>query len=144
MGDFNAILAPDLARPSAPKYFLAELKAWAQALGVDEVSRWKHPTERAYSCFSTTHKTTSRIDLAFANPSLMSDILEAVYLPSGLSDHNPLKLTICSRGLRTSALRRLGHHWIAHPEIVDKIPPPHRILGAQLRVLIVRGHKGCL
>lgn len=77
MGIFNAILAPDLDKPSPPKHFSTELIAWARAMGVEEIWRWKHPNDRSHSCFSTTYKMASQIDLAFANPTLISDVLDA-------------------------------------------------------------------
>lgn len=122
MGDFNAILAPDLDRPVPPKQCFTDLSTWAQAMGVTEVWRWKHPSNRAYSCFSATYKTSSRIDLAFANPAMMLKVLDARYLPSGLSDHCPL-LNICSPTSRTSALWCLGTHWLSHPDLTNTIPP---------------------
>lgn len=49
-------------------------------------------TQRVYSCYSASYKTSSRIDLAFADPALSADIVEATYLPSGLSDPFPFTL----------------------------------------------------
>lgn len=54
MGDFNAIMAPDLDRPVPPKQYSTDLFTWAQIMGITEVWRWKHPETRAYSCFSAT------------------------------------------------------------------------------------------
>lgn len=100
-----------------------DLLTWAQAMGVNEVWRWKHPTVRAYSCFSTIYKTTNRIDLAFANPTMMSDVTDAMYLPSGLSYHCPLLLNIRFPSSRTSTSWRLGTHWLSHADLTNTILP---------------------
>lgn len=65
MGDFNATLSSDLDRPIPPKHHNKDLLVWAQTMGLEEIWRWKYPTTRLYSCFSTSYKTASRIDLAF-------------------------------------------------------------------------------
>lgn len=123
IGDFNAIISPDMDRPVPPKNHSTDLLTWAQAMGLEEIWRWRHPACRAYSCFSASHKTASRIDLAFSNPALLADVVEATYLPSGLSDHSPLVVEFCSPAYRDAALWRLGAHWISHPEVTDIIPP---------------------
>ncbi|PIO25632.1 hypothetical protein AB205_0132850 [Aquarana catesbeiana] len=76
-----------------------------------------------YSCFSTTFKTSSRIDLAFANAALLACIQEASYLPSGLSDHHPLKLTIRTTRSQRKALWRLQPHWINNEAVHDRVSP---------------------
>lgn len=81
MGDFNATLSRDLDRPSAQSTFNSDLGTWAQATDLQEAWRWLHPHDRMYSCFSTTFKTSSRIDLAFANAALLASIREAVTFP---------------------------------------------------------------
>lgn len=73
--------------------------------------------------FSSTYKTASRIDLAFAKPTMMSNVLGASYLPSGLLDHCPLAPSIRSPCSHNSALWRLGYHWVTHPDLADTIPP---------------------
>lgn len=123
MGDFNAIMSPVLDRPTPPKNHCTDLSAWAQAVGLEEIWRWKHPATKHYSCFSASHKTASRIDLAFSNTPLLADVLEASYLPSGLSDHSPLVVALRSPACRSAALWRLGAHWVSHPELTEKIPP---------------------
>lgn len=108
MGDFNTTMTPDLDRPTPSKKHSMELSTWAQAMGLAEIWRWKHPTTRSFSCFSASHKTASHIDLAFSNLSLMADVLEASYLTSGLSDNSPLAVVFRSPASRSTALWRLG------------------------------------
>lgn len=123
MGDFNSTISPDLDRPVPSKNYSSELSIWAQAMGLQEIWRWKHPAIRAYSCFSASHRTASRIDLAFSNSILLTDVIGAKYLPSGLSDHSPLVIELRSPARRDAALWRLGAQWISHPEVADTIPP---------------------
>lgn len=94
MGDFNATLSRDLDRSSPQANYNSDIGTWAHATDFTEVWRWLHPHDRTYSCFSTTFKTLSHIDLSFTNTALLNEIQEACYLSSGLSDHKPLKLTI--------------------------------------------------
>lgn len=124
IGDFNATLSRDLDRPFPQSNFSPELGTWAQATEFTKTWRWLHPQDRTYSCFSTTFKTSSsRIDLAFANAALLNDIQEACYLPSGLSDHNPLKLTIITTRSRNRALWRLQPHWINNESVHARVSP---------------------
>lgn len=124
MRDFNS-LSPDLDRSTAAKSFLGDLSNWALAAGLTETWRWKHghSTVKPYSCFSSTHKSSSRIDLAFANPSFLVDVLEANCLSSRLSDHCPLELVLQTRPCRNGSLWLLGTLWISHPDISGKTPP---------------------
>lgn len=123
MGDFNAIISRELDRPIPPKNHYVDLSVWAQTVGLEEIWRWKHPTSRAYSCFSASHKTASRIDLTFSNPALLADVLEASYLPSGLSDHSPLAVVLRSPAYSNAALWRLGAQWVSHPDLTGTLPP---------------------
>lgn len=54
---------------------------------------------------------------------MRADVLEASYLPSGLSDHSPLAMKLRSPASRSAALWRLGVHWVTHPELTDSLPP---------------------
>lgn len=123
MGDFNATMSPDLDRPTHSKNVSTDLSAWAQAVSLKEIWRCKHPNTRSYSCFLTSYTTASRIDLAFSNPLLLADVIEASYLLSGLSDPCPLAIVLCSPASRNAALWQLGSQWVSHPDLADKILP---------------------
>lgn len=123
MGEFNSTLSRDLDRPSPQTNFNSDLCTWALAMDFTEIWRWLHHQDRTYSCFSTTFKTSSRIDLAFANTTVLNDIQEACYLLSGLSDHNLLKLTIRTTKSCNEALWRIQPHWIYNELVQDRIPP---------------------
>lgn len=96
MGDFNATLSSALGRPPPSKTTSGDLGVWAQAADLTEVWHWKSPSIKAYACFSMPKKTAYHIDLAFANPSLLADVQGVEYLPTSLSDHCPLILTVRS------------------------------------------------
>lgn len=121
IGDLISVLSPKLDRPKPPKQHSADLYNWVQAIGVTEIWRWRNPEKRTYSCFSTSYKTASRIDLAFADPAMLADIAEAAYLPSGLADHSPLSLSIHIPTPRNASLWRLTPQWVLYPEIAEKI-----------------------
>lgn len=120
LGDFNAILAQDLAKPMPPKSFTGDLLNWALSAGVTEVWRWKYPSTKTFSGFSTSYKTSSRIDYAIANPSMLADVLDAAYLPSGLSDHSPLAVTLRTSSSCSSSMWHLGTQWIFQPNIAEQ------------------------
>lgn len=111
MGDFNATVSPDLDRPPPSRNHCADLFAWAQAVCLIEIWRWKHSATRSYSCFSDSYKTVSRKDLAFSNSMMLAHVLEASYrLPSGLSNHSPPDVMFCSPASRSAAVWRLVYH----------------------------------
>lgn len=121
IGDFNSILSPNLDRPRAPKQYSAELYNWAQVTGVIEIWRWKNPEKkRVYSCYSASYKISSQIDLVFADPALLVDIVEATYLPSGLLDHSLLLLSISTPALKNASLWRMAPQWVLYPEKAEK------------------------
>lgn len=73
--------------------------------------------------FATSYKTSSRIELAFANPTMLADIMSADNLPSGLSDHSPLAITLRSHSVCSGSMSQLGANWITHPDISDQTLP---------------------
>lgn len=94
MGDFNAVLdsALDSSNPNTVGSF--DLNNWSAVAGLKELWCWKHPTATSLSHVSTAHRSSARIDLAFGNESLLSFVTDKAYLPGGLSDHNPLFITL--------------------------------------------------
>lgn len=50
LGDFNAVLSPDLDRPHPSKSFAGELSRWALSADLREAWSWKHSTTRSYLC----------------------------------------------------------------------------------------------
>lgn len=73
---------------------LADLNGWASMAGLVELWRWKHPTSRCYYHVSLTHRSAARIDLVFGNNNILKYVESVEYLAGGVSDHNPLSLTL--------------------------------------------------
>ena len=59
--------------------------------------------------------------MAFADSTMLIDIIDAVYLPSGLSDHAPLLVSIRNPTPRNAALWRLSPQWVGYPEMAEKM-----------------------
>lgn len=91
-GDINAILCAALDSSNVSRAASVELAAWADMASLTELWRWKNPTTRSFSYLSKTHKSSSRIDLAFANGPMLQLVRGANYLAGGLSDHTPLSV----------------------------------------------------
>lgn len=71
-----------------------DLSRWASAFHITDVWRHFHPFDREFTCLSTTHRTMSRNDLAFASPDIMWRVVSAEILSRGISDHAPVSVTI--------------------------------------------------
>lgn len=67
---------------------------WAQTFDVTEVWRFKYPQDKMYSRFSSTHRSGSRIDLAFCSRAVLGLVRSVDYLPAGMSDHALLELRV--------------------------------------------------
>ncbi|KAM9294560.1 NACHT, LRR and PYD domains-containing protein 3-like [Gastrophryne carolinensis] len=74
LGDFNMVLDTALDRMGKNPGPKTQLANWAEALGLQELWRRKHPADRAYSCHSVAHKSLSRIDLAFSTPDFLTRV----------------------------------------------------------------------
>lgn len=94
MGDYNAILDGVLDSSNAARAASVDLCSWAAMAGMTEIWRWKHPGTVSYSHLSATHKSSARIDLAFGNDLLLKHVFASEYLSGGVSDHNPLLITL--------------------------------------------------
>lgn len=72
MGHFNSILDCSLDTSNPSRAHNPDLAVWAEAAGLSELWRWKHPAIRQYSFLSHVFHSSSRLDMAFANPNLLS------------------------------------------------------------------------
>ena len=84
--------------------------------------RRMHPSTRAYTCLSTTYRTMSRIDLAFASPELLKRVVDVEILSRGISDHAPVSVTIRLSRVEGVRLLRLSKYWIMDPGIQEEMP----------------------
>lgn len=82
-GDFNAILDGGLDASNPLRLPPTEFLSWVSAALRTELWRWKYPGVRSYSCLSHTHRTASRIDLAFANLLRLNLVHAVTYLAGG-------------------------------------------------------------
>lgn len=122
LGDFNLVPSRELDRLHAsgsPQYGLSQ---WAASFQMSDVWRHFHPSDREYTCLSTSYWTMSRIDLAFASSAMMRRVISAEILSRGISDHAPLSVTIRTSGEVGERVWRLSGGWIADPEIQEAMP----------------------
>lgn len=82
-GDFNAILNATLDSSNSRRVASVELSAWAETAALTKLWRWKNPNTRSFSHLSKMHKSPSRIDLAFANASMLELVRGANYIAGG-------------------------------------------------------------
>lgn len=90
MGDFNMVPSVDLNRLSTSAHDSPELCQWADTFALTDVWRYMYLVTQEYTCHSSTYKTLSRIDLAFASGPALNCVQGVSVLPWGTSDHTPL------------------------------------------------------
>lgn len=99
LGDFNNVVNGHLDRLSItshnhpPRLYTIFGRLLADLTLVDT---WRHryPQDRAFSCFSTTHNSMSRIDLILISRTLLPLLGEVGFNPRVLSDHAPYWITL--------------------------------------------------
>lgn len=98
VGDFNAVL--DSRQDRLPSRAWTEraregrLAQFLEEIGWCDLWRIRNPNNWQYSCYSGTHFTLSRIDLAIGNKKAHPLVNKIEYRPRGISDHSPLKLVV--------------------------------------------------
>lgn len=118
VGDFNNYIHPYYdklhsgtiavdARPTSLARLLGEI-------GLCDLWRLQFPDRRQYSCYSSTHHSLSRIDLAVGSDSIIPLIGVVEYLTRGISDHSPIRvqLKLGRAGELHRKLWRLNPFWI--------------------------------
>lgn len=122
-GDFNAILSAALDSSNVARVASADLSAWAAAASLTELWRWKNPTTKSYSHLSKTHRSSSRIDMAFANAPMLQLVGGASYLAGGISDHTPLSVHISIPSALRGGAWRLNPGWLEVEEVSSHVAP---------------------
>lgn len=89
--------------------------------GLVELWRWKHPNVKGYSHISLSHGSSARIDLAFGNARTLQYVIDVEYLAGGLSDHNPLSLTLSFSTGPTKGGWRLLPSWLQHEQVETQL-----------------------
>ncbi|XP_056408050.1 uncharacterized protein LOC130306231 [Hyla sarda] len=136
-GDFNQVLdaskdkfwgsrAPTPSRPTGLAKLLMEV-------GLFDLWRLHNHSIKQFSCYSTTHGTLSRIDLAVGDGDMASLVSGVEYLARGLSDHSPIRLRIDLTGSAGGVrpLWRLNPFWL-------QLLTTAEIVGVELRDYIAR------
>ena len=62
-GDLNVVLTPALDRYGMASMVSSPLRACTEPYDLVEAWRWKNPNTKAYSCYSATCNTLSRLDM---------------------------------------------------------------------------------
>lgn len=94
VGDFNMAPSPDLDRLHTSGSRPLGLTHWASTFHMTDVWRHFHPSDREFTCLSTTYRTLSRIDLAFALSGLLRRVVSSEILSRGISDHAPVPVSL--------------------------------------------------
>lgn len=121
-GDFNMAPSPEMDRLHASGPQQSSISRWASTFHMTDVWRHFHPSDREYTCLSTTYRFLSRIDLAFASPALMRRVESAEILSRGISDHAPLSVTVRLTDVEGGGVWRLSKYWIMDPDIQEEMP----------------------
>lgn len=94
LGDFNMAPNPEMDRMSSTGHSHPGLADWAELYGLMDAWRWRNPHLRAYTCHLASHRSFSRIALAYVDRSALSKVRDIRILPRGISVHAPLLLTL--------------------------------------------------
>lgn len=112
-GDFNMVQNPSLDRLTSVNNNDSPLQHWASLYGLTDIWRWKFPTDRAYTCHSTSYCNMSRIDLVYVGGGLPPLVHEVSILPRGISDHDPVLFSLRAQTPLSERLWRLSPYWIS-------------------------------
>lgn len=124
MGDFNNYLHPYWDKfhsgTIAPDSRPTSLARVLDEVGLRDIWRLRFPTTRLYSCYSASHHSLSRIDLAVGSDPLLPLVKLVEYLPRGVSDHSPLRvqLSVGSGGGVPRQVWRLNPFWTHFLDVV--------------------------
>uniref|UniRef100_A0A803KGA6 Reverse transcriptase domain-containing protein n=1 Tax=Xenopus tropicalis TaxID=8364 RepID=A0A803KGA6_XENTR len=114
-GDFNTVLNSDFDRLRKVGSHTTEpttnLRLLMEEMSMTEVWRHQHPYDKQFSCFSTSHLVLSRLDMMFANASLLPKIALTRYLPRGISDHAPMLAVLTITNPPTTARWSINPVW---------------------------------
>ena len=123
-GDWNVTLCPTEDRSTRSDKTHSKsrevIHQFAKDLNLRDIWRDRNPGVSAYSCYSATFKTYSRIDLFLVSASLVSRIKDCVYDSILISDHAPNSLVYVDPGrMRDPPKWRFEHRWLQNPEIIS-------------------------
>lgn len=97
-GDFNCVLDPQRDRTTTAdathQHSRNTLKHFIQELNLCDVWRSLNPTSSEFSCYSSTHRSYSRIDYFLVSNGLLSRISDCEYEGIAISDHSPISFRL--------------------------------------------------
>lgn len=125
-GDFNCVLSPSVDRSTGLDqshtrsretihYFIKELN-------LQDIWRELNPQDKAFSCYSSTFQTYSRIDFFLISSELRANIHNCFYDNIVISDHAPSCLVYTDNRLTKDPPRwRFQHKWLQDEDFVKYI-----------------------
>lgn len=97
-GDYNLVMDTTLDRSSQsiprPSKSVQTIQSFIDIHKLIDPWRFKHPTKRDYSFYSSVHNSFSRIDFFLVDPYLLNIITECKYDPIIISDHAPVSIKV--------------------------------------------------
>lgn len=121
VGDFNMLPSPALDKLASGIVADSPLSKWASLYGLTDVWRWKHPTDRAFTCQSASYCTLSRIDLIYASGGILPKVTKTKIPPRDISHHAPMLCCLQTSTPHSERVWRLSRFWISDPTIGFKI-----------------------
>lgn len=112
LGHFNLVPDSGIDRMSSMGQSCSGLVAWVDTYGLTGVWRWRNPRTQAFTCYSVSHRTFSRID------PVLPRVMDIKILPREISDHAPLLLTLDLPVAPTDRLWRLSRFWVSVSDTV--------------------------
>lgn len=117
LGDFNNVLDPAIDRlnTSTTEPMASHPTRFARLLSdFNLVDAWRtrNPADKRFSCFSTSHRAMSRIDLILVSKVLLPRLLDAGFSPRSLSDHCPYWAMLSVPHNRPPTSWRLNPFWL--------------------------------
>lgn len=125
-GDFNCTLNPELDRSSGVDNSHTKsrqtIQHFMEELNLIDIWRDMNPKGLKYSCYSSTHKSYSRIDYFLVSANLRHKIKDCHYDSILISDHAPNSLIYEDLSLRRDPPRwRLKQKWLLDSEFTSFI-----------------------
>lgn len=122
VGDFNTWLDPGLDKHPPPgiqaPHRVTPLARLLQELGWLDLWRHRNPAIKQFSCFSKTHGSLSRIDLAVGNSAMLPSVSDISYKPRCVSDHSymVINLIVTQASTLPKAPWKFNAFWLTSPE----------------------------
>ena len=109
VGDFNTLLTP--MNRSTKQKISKETQTLNDTIDLIGIYRTFHPKTMNFTCFSSTHRTFSRIDHILGHKSSLDKFKKIEIIPSIFSDHSAVRLDLNYRRktIKNSNIWRLNN-----------------------------------